>query len=90
MPGNAFNFGDVEVMSIFDSGTSYTMIPDYYWIDYVNLLKKLSAIDKAEMRGGYLAFQCNERNKFPKLYFMFNFFWFELDPDDYIFDASAK
>jgi len=37
MADNAFNFGIGQtIVAVFDTGTSFTMIPEYYWSAYID------------------------------------------------------
>ena len=63
-------------MAVFDTGTSFTMIPDYYWMDYINTLVHITLVKESEVTAGYLTFPCEEVPKFPFLYFLISGNWF--------------
>ena len=88
---NSFNFGSgTTILSIFDTGTSFTMIPKYYWEAYMSQLVNATKIENSQLQDGYLAFPCTEQSKLSTLYFMFDGGWYEMSVSDFVFDASAK
>ena len=75
-------------LAIFDTGTSFSMIPKTYWDAYTKQIISSFKIENAQVVNGFFSFSCSERTKIQKLSFMFNGYWFEMDPNDFVFDAS--
>ena len=93
--GNTFTFGannhskGGKMFAIFDTGTSFTLIPKSYFKPFIDNLVKMFGIEKYEVTNGIFAFECREKIRFGAIQFMFNRHWYMMNPDDYIFNASA-
>jgi len=58
---NSFSFKKgSKIIAIFDTGTSFTMIPDFYWIQYLNILIHKIGLEDSKISQGYLTFPCTE------------------------------
>lgn len=94
---NTFKFrGDKTYLSIFDTGTSFTMIPPSVWKAYADYLAKQAELeDQWTIKNGILSFPCSLRQKLPSLYFMFQDendikYWTQMDVKDYVFVAPDE
>jgi len=76
------------MLAVFDTGTSFSMIPKTYWDAYTKLIISSFDLKDTQIQNGFFAFSCTERSKIGKLSFMFDSKWVEMDPIDLIFDAS--
>lgn len=57
--------------SIFDTGTSFTLIPASYWKAFNQQVIHHFGIKTATIRAGVMAFNCKEVSNFQSIYFMF-------------------
>ena len=86
-----FGFENQErIFSFFDTGTSFTFIPSSIWFTFKEKLLAMANLNEMEEQGGYILFLCSETYKFPTLYFMIDFYWFEMDPNDYILSLDES
>lgn len=89
--------------SIFDTGTSFTLIPASYWKSFYQQVIHHFGIKTATIRAGVMAFNCKEVYNFKSIHFLFEGctgscldktdYWLEAHPNDYIFkikDTSEK
>lgn len=87
-----------QIYSIFDTGTSFTLIPANYWKPYTEQIIHHFKIEQHIIENGAFAFFCNERNKFKPLRFMFpgtinkekKDVWLTMNPEDYIIELGNK
>ena len=57
----SYNFGgDAEVLVIFDTGTSFVMVPDYFWKFYVDHLITVADLTDTHVVSGFLTFPCKQ------------------------------
>ena len=74
---NAYSFGlGAELFTIFDTGTSFTMIPNEYWIAFTDNLVLVNSLRTYNVESGIFIFDCAEKSSIPDLYFMFDSHWF--------------
>jgi hypothetical protein len=64
------------------------MIPKTYWDAYTKQIISSFKIENAQVVNGFFSFACTERTKIGTLSFLINGHWFEMAPEDLIFDAS--
>jgi len=87
-----------QIYSIFDTGTSFTLIPANYWKPYTEQIIHHFKIEQHIIENGAFAFFCNERKKFKPLRFMFpgtinkekKDVWLTMNPEDYIIELGNK
>ena len=73
---DAFSFRDrLQIFTIFDTGTSFTMVPYTYWQGFADTLATVSGLSTYEIEEGYFLYSCEERHLIPDLYFMFDYYW---------------
>jgi hypothetical protein len=77
-----------QMLTIFDTGTSFTMVPKSHWDAYTKEIISKFDIKNAQVVNGFFSFSCIEQSKIGKLSFMFGGVWLEMDPRDFVFDAS--
>ena len=67
----AYSVGKDGVKAVFDTGTSYVMIPEMFWSQWITTLKAIAKLEdaKAKMVKGFLILPCE--TELPQLYFMF-------------------
>lgn len=86
------------IYTIFDTGTSFTLIPANYWKAYTEQIVHHFKIEQHIIKDGAFAFFCNEREKFGPLRFLLpgtlnnekKDIWLEMLPQDYIIELPSK
>lgn len=87
-----------QIYTIFDTGTSFTLIPANYWKPYTEQIIHHFKIEQHIIENGAFAFFCNERKKFKPLRFLFpgtinkekKDVWLTMNPEDYIIELGNK
>lgn len=77
-----------EVYSIFDTGASAIIFPNYYFDQFITEMFAEMGGDEYEVTDGYVISKCYD--DFPKLHFLFNDKWLTVNPDDYVVDISGE
>jgi hypothetical protein len=65
-----------EYLTIFNTGTSFTLIPAELWVGYSDRIIRMAGLEKYEIIGGFLAFDCEYRQTMVDLWFMMEGYWF--------------
>ena len=77
-----------EVYSIFDTGASAIIFPNYYFEQFINEMFSEMGGNEFEVTDGYVITKCYD--DFPQLHFLFNDKWLTVNPDDYVVDISGE
>lgn len=65
------------------------MLPPTVWKAYADKIAAIAEFeDRWTIKKGILAFPCPLMVNLPNLYFMFEDYWLQMDPKDYVFEAS--
>lgn len=78
---NAFGFtGGVEVFSVFDTGTSFSLLPPSFWQSFTDTLVSVSGIPEGtyQITDGFFAFVCDDAPALVDLYFMLDTYWYQM------------
>lgn len=87
----SFKFeGERTYLTIFNTGTSFTLVPGELWPSWSDHLIQKAELAEYEIIGGFLAFGCENRNNMPHLWFMMEGYWLQMHYQDYVFDASLN
>ena len=72
--------------TIIDTGSSALIVSNYYFEDLIRLIFDKVGDDEYKFQGGYVYTRCYDN--FPPLYFMFDDYWIEVLPEEYVWDSS--
>lgn len=90
-PAKSFKFeGDRNYLAIFNTGTSFTLVPGELWVGFSDQLIQGAKLSKYEIIGGFLAFECEKRYDMLNIWFMMEGYWTQMHFLDYVFDASLN
>ena len=77
---------DNAMYTIIDTGSSALIVSHYYFEDLIKRIYDYVGDDEYMITKGYVYTRCY-RN-FPTLYFMFDGYWIEVLPEEYVWDTS--
>ena len=93
---NAFGYSSVsynqeqnnELYTIFDTGTSSINFSALYFDHFIEEIFEYVGGDDYEVIQGYVVSKCY--GNFPSLFFMFDYKWIEVKPNEYVKDISER
>jgi len=77
-----------EIYSMFDSGASAIVFPQFYFPQFLEKLFEQVSGKDYELGNGYVLTKCYD--DFPTVYFMFDEHWIGVYPDEYVVDVSQN
>ena len=72
--------------TLFDTGSSALVVSHYFFEDIIKRIYKYIGDDEYKFTEGYVFTRCY--NNFPNWYFMFDGYWIEILPEEYVWDTS--
>ena len=77
---------DNAMYTIIDTGSSALIVSNYFFKDLIKLIFDKVGDDEYVFKGGYVYTRCYDN--FPPIYFMFDGYWIEVLPEEYVWDSS--
>ena len=75
-----------SMYTIIDTGSSALIFSEFYFEYVIELIFDYVGDDEYAIKYGYVFTRCY--NNFPPLYFMFDGYWIEVLPEEYVWDTS--
>ena len=72
--------------TIIDTGSSALIVSHYFFEDLIKRIYSYIGDDEYKITNGYVYTRCYKN--FPNLYFMFDGYWIEVLPEEYVWDTS--